>query len=412
MADDQQTVAVPQGAVFSQQAPPSAETVPVPQGASFAPQQGTQPQQSNLQKVGSAALGFAKGVGEGALQTGNTMVHGLDYVQNKVGNMLGIGEANGLPAPEVHLQDMFSGGAAPGTPSGAQISEKLATPTTTSEKVGVAAESIAEFVLGDEALKGLSMGEKALKAAQLAEKYEKATPFVKAGMTAVMNAGRGAVVGGVQGALHGEDAKAAVTQGLLTGGVSLTGAAISGALKAGTDLLSTPEVQKYASDVTMKLMQKAINAIGADGSQGTPAAIDAAKKVLGSGFVDWFNNASEHEMETEVVQKVAQSPAALNQFVKDVASHLPAAAAKTAIGYAIYKSPLPNVIKEAAIIGLGLHEVHSLGGILGTPEAQMLAGRASQVVAPAVAPLTTAAQAGVVAMQPTVPTQQPEEEQQ
>lgn len=410
MADDQ-TVPVPQGAVFSQQAPPSSETVPVPQGASFAPAQGSQPQPGMLSRLGTGAVNFGKGVLEGAGQTGNSMVGALDWAQNKVGNVLGIGEANGLPAPEVHLQDMFSGGAAPGTPSGRDIMNKITTPTTTGEKLGVAAESIAEFVLGDEALKGLSMGEKALKAAQLAEKYEKATPFVKAGMTAIMNAGRGAVVGGVQGALHGEDAKAAVTQGLLTGGISLGGSAVSAALKGATDLLATPEVTNYASDVTLKFLNRTMGAM-ADTAPGAEREA-AAGKVLGSGLVDWFKNASTHELETEAVQKVAESPVALKQFIGDVAKHAPMAAAKTAIGYVVYKAKwIPDVVKEATLIGLGLHEVGSLGGILGTPEAQMLAGRAAQVAAPAVAPLTTAAQAGVVAMQPTVPTQQPEEEQQ
>lgn len=370
----QQTAAPPQGGVRLD----LSKSVPI-----------TQP--TALQNAGQAALGFGKGIVEGAGQTGNSIVHATDYLGNK------IGDAIGLPG-HASVQDMAGTGPAG---QGSAIMENLTTPTTTSEKVGVGAESIAEFIGGDEALKGLSLGEKALKAAKLADAYEKAGPLAKAAITAVMNAGRSGVVGAAQGMAHGENTKEAAEQGALTSVISLGGSATSALLKGVVDRMADPKVTQYATGIATDYLRKAVAA----GGQGIP-----------EGLKDWLVNTGKDELQSpEGVQKtvelISKTPAAFNQFVTDIAKHVPSVAAKSLIGYAVYKSGLPDVIKESVITGLGLHEMGSLTALAGSPEASMLAGRAAQVAQPFVAPTTSLVQGTAAAMQPVKPTPQQEPKQ-
>ena len=89
----------------------------------------------------------------------------------------------------------------------------METPTNTAQKVGVGAEGIAEFFLGDEALKGLSIAERlgmASKVAKLAE----TNPVIAKIITGGLNAVRTGTTSAAQSALHapeGERGSAALT---------------------------------------------------------------------------------------------------------------------------------------------------------------------------------------------------------
>ena len=89
----------------------------------------------------------------------------------------------------------------------------METPTNTAQKVGVGAEGIAEFFLGDEALKGLSIAERlgmASKVAKLAEMYWVIAKIITGGLNAV----RTGTTSAAQSALHapeGERGSAALT---------------------------------------------------------------------------------------------------------------------------------------------------------------------------------------------------------
>jgi hypothetical protein len=90
---------------------------------------------STLQQVGQQALNVGKGVAEGAGQTALGIRKATDYVGNKIGDVIGLPKQAGPDA-------------------GVQAMDRLTTPTTTGEKVGVGLEGIGEFIMGDEALKG------------------------------------------------------------------------------------------------------------------------------------------------------------------------------------------------------------------------------------------------------------------
>lgn len=141
-----------------------------------------------MSRAANVGTDLAKGVGEGALQTVNT-VSGL------INKIPGIGETL---APS----------------QGVSSADAIATPTNTTQKVGVGAESIAEALLGDEALKGLSLGDKLLKVGKVSEVYEKASPFVRAAIERGLNAARaGAVAGGETFGKSGDVGQAAKAAG-------------------------------------------------------------------------------------------------------------------------------------------------------------------------------------------------------
>lgn len=96
----------------------------------------------------------------------------------------------------------------------------------TPEKVGKVAESVFEFITGDEALKGLGLIEK-VGLAQKMTKLAQESPYIAKALNIGLNAVRTGIVGGVQGAAHGEDAEQAIKTGLLTGGFSAGGEVLS-----------------------------------------------------------------------------------------------------------------------------------------------------------------------------------------
>src|ERR1700723_79450 len=340
------------------------------------------PAPSMFQQAKQLATNLGKGVLEGAGQTGQSIVNATDAIGNK------IGDAVGLPG-HASVQDMAGTGP---RGQGSAIMNDLTTPKTAGEKVGGGAEGIAEFVLGDEALKTLSMGEKILKIGKLADAYEKASPFAKSAMEAAINTGGSALrsggVSAAQGMLHGETGGEAAYQGLLTGGVSLGGAAVSMGLRAMEDRMNTPEVYKYAMKVSGDILRNA----AADSKAGKPISDSLKNLVIGD---------ESPEGVKQTIQAISQTPQALGQFVTDIAKHVPTVAAKSIIGYAVYKSSLPNVIKESVIMGLGLHEIGSVSKIASNPAATMLAGHAAPVVEQFVPSAVSAAQAGIAALQPT-----------
>ncbi len=113
--------------------------------------------------------------------------------------------------------------------AGVNALEQATTPTNTAQKVGVGAEGIAEFFLGDEALKGLSIAKKlgiAKRLAELAEESPRTAAIIQHGLASLR---AGTVVTGQQLA-HG----ATLPQALETGGEAalagtVTGAAVEGA---------------------------------------------------------------------------------------------------------------------------------------------------------------------------------------
>jgi hypothetical protein len=379
MADG--AVPVPAGATFVPSAPAANPdgTVPVPAGATFVPS--APPEPSMLQRVGQQTLNFNKGIAEGAGQTGNSIVHATDAVGNYLGDKMG------LPG-QASVQDI-AGNAPAGT--GAAGMNQLTTPTTIGEKVGVGAESIAEFFAGDEALKGLSISEQMLQAGKLADTFDKASPFAKATMEAVMNTARTGGVSAAQTLAHGGTVGQAATSFGTVAALGAVGAGTGKVLDWAADNLATPEVTAYARDLSNKVMDKEMGSLTPDIAQRVVDAMTSGD-YTGLTPVQKAMAQSAGKGVQAGIDAVSTTPAALYQVVKDVAGHLPAAAAKATIGYLVYKSSLPDVIKESVIIGLGLHELGGLGDIVKTPEAKLLLGNATDAVTPMLPRATQAAQ--------------------
>jgi hypothetical protein len=163
---------------------------------------------SVLPAIANAPSDAIQGIGEGALNTVNTVSKGLNKIP-------GVGETL---APS----------------AGINASEKIGTADNTTQKVGQGAEGIMEFITGDEALKGLSLAEKlglAQKVAKLAEAHPWTGKLVKAGMDSL----RQATVGAGQAAAHGASPTEAAKAGAETGAVGLgIGTAAEGVKALGT----------------------------------------------------------------------------------------------------------------------------------------------------------------------------------
>ena len=165
------------------------------------------PEQSTLSEVGDVASDVATGVAKGAGQTVNT-ISGL---------------LNKIPGVGKYL--------APTT--GINAATQIETPTNTAQKVGVGAEGVAEFFLGDEALKGLTIAERAsllTKIAKVAEEHPVVDAIIKKGVQAVR---QGTVAAGQQmahGATPTDAAETGVEAAALgTGvGVAAEGAGVVG----------------------------------------------------------------------------------------------------------------------------------------------------------------------------------------
>lgn len=143
--------------------------------------------ESTLSKAGKMAEDVGAGIVKGAGQTANT----VSSVLNKI------------PVAGKYLAPT----------QGINAATQIETPTNTAQKIGVGAEGIAEFFLGDEALKGLSIAERlgmASKVAKLAE----TNPVIAKIITGGLNAVRTGTTSAVQSALHapeGERGSAALT---------------------------------------------------------------------------------------------------------------------------------------------------------------------------------------------------------
>jgi len=174
----------------SAQSSPSGNQSPIDLSAGLVPKDtsnGSEPSQSTLGKVGNVAEDVGAGIVKGAGQTVNTVSSVLNKIP-VVGNYL---------APT----------------EGINAATAMETPTNIAQKVGVGAEGIAEFFLGDEALKGLSIAERlgmASKVAKLAETNPVIAKIINGGLNAV----RTGTTSAAQSALHapeGQRTSAALT---------------------------------------------------------------------------------------------------------------------------------------------------------------------------------------------------------
>lgn len=138
---------------------------------------------------------IAKGVGEGALDTVNT-------VSSLINKIPVVGETL---APK----------------QGIQAAESMAEAKSPAEKLGKFTEGIAEFILGDEALKSLSVAKRLGIAKSVAELAEKSPTLAKA-LDIGMNSVRTGTVAGGQALSHGATPTEAIETGTAAG---LTGAA-------------------------------------------------------------------------------------------------------------------------------------------------------------------------------------------
>jgi hypothetical protein len=186
-------------AMGNQQQP--AQSAPQPQAAQPAPSddpldalanmkaqpQAQAPQPGLLSRAAGAVEDFGAGVAKGAGQTVNTVSKALNAIP-VVGETL---------APS----------------QGVQAATQMETPTNTAQKLGVGAETIGEFVLGDQALKAASLGEKLLQASKIAKEYESATPFGKAVIEHVMNMARAGAVTSGEAVAKGAGPKQAAEEG-------------------------------------------------------------------------------------------------------------------------------------------------------------------------------------------------------
>ena len=169
-----------------------------------APATASQPE-STLNKTGTMAEDVGAGFLKGAGQTANT----VSSVLNKI------------PVLGKYLAPT----------EGINAATALETPTNTAQKIGVGAEGIAEFFLGDEALKGLSIAERlgmASKVAKLAE----TNPVIAKIITGGLNAVRTGTVSAAQSASHAQESDR--TSAALTGAeYGAAGSAVADAAAAG-----------------------------------------------------------------------------------------------------------------------------------------------------------------------------------
>jgi hypothetical protein len=216
MANDQNTVPVPQGASFAPTdttptAPtaPSAGNVPVPAGASFQPVE--QPKKFSTGSVtGDIALGALKGGVTGFAKEAGQTVSGVSHLIHKIP---GVGETL---APS----------------QGMNAADQMEQTHGMAEKVGAGLEGVAEFAAGDEALEAVAKGAKLV---QMAKQFPAVAEALKAAegskiLSKIMTtAGKSAVVGGAQGALKG------ATEGNAASGAEegAAGGALGGGLAEG-----------------------------------------------------------------------------------------------------------------------------------------------------------------------------------
>jgi hypothetical protein len=184
----------------------SNATAPYAQGTSSPPDGGDVtdvnnpiPEPSLADKVNEVGDNLAKGFGKGILQT----TTGLGHIIHNVGEYVhpGLGEAiipqSGLTAEEAYSQ-----------------------PHGTVQHVGVGAESIAEFLLGDEALKGLSMADKYAQVAKTMKMAEQSPRMMKALKIGADAARMGTVQGIQTGVKTGGDVGAVAESGLVGAGTA------------------------------------------------------------------------------------------------------------------------------------------------------------------------------------------------
>lgn len=184
--------------------------------------------------------------------------------------------------------------------AGVEALNTMTTPKTTGEKIGVGAEGLGEFLLGDEALKGLSLAEKAgilAKVAKVAETHPTVAKMIEHGLTAVRG---GVATSGEELAKGASPKEAAIAGASATGLGALAGAAteavgskllVSKALKAAakaepdavTATNAAKSVQEINQSVTPKLTSD-IHSVLDDAAKtaGLPASTEtaASKKAL------------------------------------------------------------------------------------------------------------------------------------
>lgn len=179
---------------------------------------------------------------------------------------------------------------------GEQAAEKIAPalthvdtrPTGLAETIGMGAESIAEFVMGDEALKGLSLAEKfgiASKIAQMGEKY----PSIAKALNIGMNAARMGTVGAAQAAVKGATPGEAALTGAVT---AVTGGAGESTLAALTELRTAitagRPIEELAAEYSGKLEQLATEMGGTQGPRAVAETVaeqlDAADDAMSERY--------------------------------------------------------------------------------------------------------------------------------
>jgi hypothetical protein len=209
--------------------------------------------ESTLSKAGTMAEDVGAGFLKGAGQTANT----VSSVLNKI------------PVVGKYLAPT----------EGINAATQTETPTNTAQKIGVGAEGIAEFFLGDEALKGLSIAERlgmASKVAKLAE----SNPVIARIISGGLNAARTGTTSAAQSALHapeGERGSAALS-GAEYGAA---GSAVADAAAAGISKIIPMTKQglfKQAEQELAEQLSTRRNAAGAI-EEAAAKASDAARGV-------------------------------------------------------------------------------------------------------------------------------------
>lgn len=203
-----------------------------------------------------------KGVGTPAAQTASTLasvgshIPGVQYVANKVGDVLGLPKLEGANSdPYATVSQSASGNATAAT-------------RTPGGKVGAGLEGIAEFFMGDEALKGLSVADKlgmAAKVAKLAESHPFLAKLIGHGLTSI----RGGTVAAGQQMAHGATSGEALATGAEAAGLGTAAGAVTesmGALAKGignslrptTETVGETEVPVRAKNALAKTVQATV----------------------------------------------------------------------------------------------------------------------------------------------------------
>jgi hypothetical protein len=198
MANDQNTVPVPQGATFAPEndaasSAPAAQpagSVPVPAGASFAPVSQTKSLGTlGPNDFGSVTGNIAIGALKGTLQDADAAAHGLKAAGSAVPMPGHMSPETGAIIPE----------------QGVKAMDAAATPHGGAQQIGSGLEQAAEWAAGDEALTSLAKMQKIPESVlAMAEKYPTMTKILTS--QAAKKAERVAVSsaeGGAQGAVHG-----------------------------------------------------------------------------------------------------------------------------------------------------------------------------------------------------------------